>query len=90
MTTNESEAWDGLPSAEELCRLTSRNARGDFANSPSHEAFIALGESADAAAKDFDWQRMARAPCARTRSGDARPPSRHRGNAAAASESIEA
>jgi hypothetical protein len=52
---NESEI---LPSAEELLKLTSRNGSGEFTALPSRDAFLNLGELADASAKDFDWRKM--------------------------------
>lgn len=64
MITNESlgnqlKDWDDLPSAEELRRLTSRDARGEFSSSSLRDGYLAFGELAETAAKDFDWQKMA-------------------------------
>lgn len=65
MNKNESTDWEPTPSAEELLRLTSRSAAGDFApSSAARDAFLAFGESAENAAKDFDWQKLvARLSC---------------------------
>lgn len=59
MKQNESIDWENAPGAEELSRLTSRDGRGDFGASASRDAFLALGEAAESAAKDFDWQKIA-------------------------------
>jgi hypothetical protein len=58
MKSGQEDESEILPSAEELLKLTSRKGVGDFTSLPSRDAFLNLGELADAAAKDFDWRKM--------------------------------
>jgi hypothetical protein len=60
MNQEESLSSEAAPSQEELRRLTNPRRLGAFDTAnPSREAFLALGQSAESAAMDFDWRRMA-------------------------------
>jgi hypothetical protein len=48
-----------IPDRDELIRLTSPRRLRSVDADPTHEAFLALGESAEAAAGGFDWRRIA-------------------------------